>query len=113
MAFLPALLPIDKLAELVNMGTLLAFTIVCAGVWILRRRMPDLRRPFKTPWVPLVPICGIVTALYLIWTLPALTKEVVIAWLVVGLLIYFTYSIKHSKVQKALGTERNSRHSGP
>ncbi|HVC91197.1 MAG TPA: amino acid permease [Acidobacteriaceae bacterium] len=105
-AFLPALLPIDRLAELVNMGTLLAFTIVCAGVWILRRRMPNLARPFKTPWVPLVPICGIVTALYLIWTLPALTKEVVIAWLVVGLLIYFTYSVKHSKVQKALGTER-------
>jgi APA family basic amino acid/polyamine antiporter len=105
-AFLPAVLPIDKLAELVNMGTLLAFTIVCAGVWILRRRMPDLPRPFKTPWVPLVPICGIVTALYLIWTLPALTKEVVVAWLVIGLAIYFTYSVKHSKVQKALGTAR-------
>jgi APA family basic amino acid/polyamine antiporter len=105
-AFLPALLPIDKLAELVNMGTLLAFTIVCAGVWILRRRMPDLPRPFKTPWVPLVPICGMATALYLIWTLPALTKEVVVAWLLVGLLIYFTYSVKHSKVQKALGTAR-------
>ena len=105
-AFLPALLPIDRLAELVNMGTLLAFAIVCAGVWILRRRMPDLHRPFKTPWVPLVPICGIVTALYLIWSLPALTKEVVVLWLIVGLGIYFTYSVKHSKVQKALGTER-------
>lgn len=105
-AFLPALLPIDRLAELVNMGTLLAFAIVCAGVWILRRHMPDLPRPFKTPWVPLVPICGIVTALYLVWTLPALTKEVVVAWLLLGLLIYFTYSVKHSKVQKALGTER-------
>ena len=46
------------------------------------------------------------TALYLVWTLPALTKKVVIAWLLVGLLIYFTYSVKHSKVQKALGTER-------
>lgn len=105
-AFLPALLPIDRLAELVNMGTLLAFAIVCAGVWILRRHMPDLPRPFKTPWVPLVPICGIVTALYLVWTLPALTKEVVVAWLLLGLLIYFTYSVKHSKVQRALGTER-------
>lgn len=105
-AFLPALLPIDRLAELVNMGTLLAFAIVCAGVWILRRRMPDLPRPFKTPWVPVVPILGILTAFYLIWTLPTLTKEVVLAWLVVGLGIYFTYSVKHSKVQKALGTER-------
>ncbi len=105
-AFLPALLPIDKLAELVNMGTLLAFAIVCAGVWVLRRRMPDLPRPFKTPWVPAVPILGILTSFYLIWTLPALTKEVVLAWLVIGLGIYFTYSVKHSKVQKALRTER-------
>lgn len=105
-AFLPALLPIDRLAELVNMGTLLAFAIVCAGVWILRRRMPNLARPFKTPWVPVVPILGILSAFYLIWTLPSLTKEVVLAWLIVGLGIYFTYSVKHSKVQKSLGTER-------
>jgi APA family basic amino acid/polyamine antiporter len=98
-AFMPALLPIDKLSELVNMGTLLAFAIVCAGVWILRRRNPTLHRPFKTPLVPLVPILGIVSALYLIWTLPAITKIVVVVWLLVGLLIYFTYSIKHSKVQ--------------
>ncbi len=105
-AFLPALFPINRLAELVNMGTLLAFAIVCAGVWILRRRLPDMHRPFKTPWVPLVPILGILTALYLIWTLPALTKEVVVLWLIIGLAIYFTYSVKHSKVQKALGTER-------
>jgi APA family basic amino acid/polyamine antiporter len=105
-ACLPALLPVDRLSELTNMGTLLAFAIVCAGVWILRRRMPDLPRPFKTPWVPVVPICGIVTSLYLVWTLPTLTKEVVLAWLIIGLMIYFTYSVKHSKVQKALGTER-------
>jgi APA family basic amino acid/polyamine antiporter len=105
-AVLPAVLPIDKLAELVNMGTLLAFAIVCAGVWILRRRMPNLNRPFKTPLVPLVPILGIVSALYLIWSLPALTKEVVVAWLVIGLAIYFTYSVRHSKVQQSLGTHQ-------
>jgi APA family basic amino acid/polyamine antiporter len=104
-AFMPALLPIGKLSELVNMGTLLAFAIVCAGVWILRRRNPDLHRPFKTPFVPLVPILGIVSALYLIWTLPSLTKIVVVGWLVVGLVIYFTYSVKNSKVQQALGEE--------
>jgi APA family basic amino acid/polyamine antiporter len=105
-AFMPALLPIDKLSELVNMGTLLAFAIVCAGVWILRRRNPDLHRPFKTPLVPLVPILGIVSALYLVWTLPTLTKVVVLGWLLVGLVIYFTYSVKHSKVQRdeAAGT---------
>ena len=101
-AFMPALLPIGKLSELVNMGTLLAFAIVCAGVWILRRRNPDLHRPFKTPLVPLVPILGIVSALYLIWTLPTLTKVVVVGWLLFGLLIYFTYSVKHSNVQRAL-----------
>jgi APA family basic amino acid/polyamine antiporter len=98
-AFMPAVLPIDKLSELVNMGTLLAFAIVCAGVWILRRRSPELHRPFKTPLVPLVPILGILSALYLIWTLPTLTKVVVVAWLLIGLVIYFTYSVKHSKVQ--------------
>jgi APA family basic amino acid/polyamine antiporter len=104
-AFMPAVLPIGKLSELVNMGTLLAFAIVCAGVWILRRRNPDLHRPFKTPLVPLVPILGIVSALYLIWTLPALTKIVVVAWLAFGLVVYFTYSVKHSKVQQALRSE--------
>ena len=98
-AFLPALLPIDKLSELVNMGTLLAFAIVSAGVWILRVRQPDLERPFKTPLVPLVPILGIVSAFYLMFHLPLLTWEVVGIWLLVGLVIYFTYSTKHSKVQ--------------
>ena len=99
-AFLPGLLPIDRLSQLVNMGTLLAFTIVCAGVWILRVRQPDLHRPFKTPFVPLVPICGIVSAFYLMIKLPLLTWVVLIIWLVVGLLIYFGYSLRHSKVQK-------------
>jgi basic amino acid/polyamine antiporter, APA family len=99
-AFLPALLPIAKLAALVNMGTLLAFTIVSAGVWILRVRHPDLKRPFRTPLVPLVPILGIVSAFYLMLNLPLLTWIVAIAWLIIGLVIYFTYSTKHSKVQQ-------------
>ena len=99
-AFLPAVLPIDKLSQLVNMGTLLAFTIVCAGVWILRVRQPELHRPFKTPLVPLVPICGIVSAFYLMLKLPLLTWAVLIIWLVLGLVIYFGYSVRHSKVQK-------------
>jgi basic amino acid/polyamine antiporter, APA family len=99
-AFLPALLPIDKLSALVNMGTLLAFAIVSAGVWILRVRQPDLHRPFKTPLVPIVPILGIVSAFYLMFNLPLLTWEVVGAWLIIGLVIYFTYSTKHSKVQQ-------------
>ncbi len=98
-AFLPALLPIDRLSELVNMGTLLAFAIVSAGVWILRVRQPELERPFRTPFVPVVPILGIVSAFYLMFHLPLLTWEVVGIWLVVGLTIYFSWSTRHSKVQ--------------
>lgn len=104
-AFMPALLPIGRLSELVNMGTLLAFAIVCAGVWILRRRLPEMHRPFKTPLVPLVPILGILSAFYLIWVLPTLTKEIVVVWLAVGLAIYFLYSVKHSKVQQSLSND--------
>jgi len=99
-AILPAFLTVGRLAELVNIGTLLAFTIVCAGVWVLRVRHPDLHRPFKTPFVPLVPILGIITAVYLMSNLPLITWEVMIGWLLVGLVIYFGYSIRHSKVQK-------------
>ena len=108
-AFLPALLPIDKLAALVNMGTLLAFMIVCAGVWILRRRHPNMERPFRTPLVPLVPILGICSAFYLMIKLPLLTWEVLIVWLVIGLAIYFTYSVKHSKVQAMSPAETTGR----
>jgi basic amino acid/polyamine antiporter, APA family len=108
-AFLPALLPIDKLAALVNMGTLLAFTIVCAGVWILRRRHPNMERPFRTPRVPLVPILGMCSAFYLMIKLPLLTWEVLIVWLIIGLGIYFSYSIKHSKVQAMSPAETTGR----
>ncbi len=99
-AILPAFLPVARLAELVNIGTLLAFTIVCAGTWVLRVRHPDMYRPFKTPFVPLVPILGMITAVYLMSTLPAITWTVMVCWLLVGLVIYFGYSIHHSKVQK-------------
>ncbi len=99
-AFLPALLDVDRLSQLVNMGTLLAFSIVSAGVWILRVRQPDLARPFKTPFVPAVPSLGILSAFYLMFNLPLLTWEVVIVWLIVVKLIKFTYSQKHSVVQK-------------
>jgi APA family basic amino acid/polyamine antiporter len=100
-AIMPALLPINRLAELVNIGTLLAFTIVCAGVWILRVRHPDLHRPFKTPFVPLVPILGIITAVYLMTKLPLFpTWTAMIVWMLGGFVIYFSYSIHHSKVQK-------------
>jgi APA family basic amino acid/polyamine antiporter len=108
-AFLPALLDVDRLSKLVNMGTLLAFAIVSGGVWVLRVRQPDLDRPFKTPFVPAVPILGILSAFYLMFNLPMLTWEVVIVWLIVGLVIYFTYSVKNSKVQKLPVAQQTGR----
>ncbi len=99
-AIMPAFLPIDRLADLVNIGTLLAFTIVCAGVWVLRVRHPNLNRPFKTPFVPFIPTLGIISAVYLMSQLAAITWEVMIGWLLFGLIIYFGYSQKHSKVQQ-------------
>jgi basic amino acid/polyamine antiporter, APA family len=104
-AIMPAFLPIENLSQLVNIGTLLAFTIVCAGVWVLRVRHPEMERPFKTPLVPLVPILGMISALYLMTRLAMITWAVMIGWLLIGLVIYFTYSIKHSKVQ-ALSTAK-------
>jgi basic amino acid/polyamine antiporter, APA family len=98
-AIMPAFLPIENLSQLVNIGTLLAFTIVCAGVWVLRVRHPEMKRPFRTPLVPIVPILGIVSALYLMSRLALITWAVMIIWLLIGLVIYFSYSIKHSKVQ--------------
>ena len=99
-AIFGAVIPIRDLSKLVSIGTLLAFVIVCAGVWILRRRRPDLHRPFKTPLVPLVPALGIVVALYLMLSLPATTWYRLIGWLVIGMFIYFFYGRKHSRVQR-------------
>ena len=99
-AIMPAFKDVEFLSNLVNIGTLLAFTIVCAGVWVLRVRQPNLVRPFKTPFVPLVPILGIVTAGFVMSRLPRITWLVMLGWLAFGLLIYFGYSIRHSRVQK-------------
>jgi len=102
-AVFAALIPIGILGELVSIGTLLAFVIVCAGVWVLRVKRPDLPRPFKTPLVPLVPILGMLISLGLMAALPLSTWLRLIIWLVVGMVLYFTYGKKHSRVQIATG----------
>ncbi len=99
-AIFAALVPIGILGELVSIGTLLAFVIVCAGVWVLRVRRPDLHRPFKTPWVPVVPILGILISLGIMASLPIDTWWRLIIWLAIGMFIYFGYGQKHSKVQR-------------
>ena len=96
------ILPLQLLGTWVNIGTLLAFMLVCGGVWILRSKRPDLHRPFRTPWVPVVPVLGILCCFGLMLTLPADTWIRLAVWLVVGLAIYFWYGRKHSVLQKGV-----------
>ena len=99
------ILPLQLLGQLVNIGTLLAFVLVCAGVLILRKKRPDLDRPFRTPWVPFVPVMGIICCLGLMATLPADTWLRLLVWLAIGFLIYFGYGASHSVLQR----ERDAR----
>jgi basic amino acid/polyamine antiporter, APA family len=102
-AIVAGLFPVALLGELVSIGTLLAFVIVCAGVIVLRRRSPNMPRPFKTPLVPLVPILGIVICGGLMAGLPSDTWLRLVIWMAIGIIIYFTYGRKHSKVQRGIG----------
>lgn len=97
---LAGLIPIGILGELVSIGTLLAFTFVCISVIVLRKTQPDIHRPFKTPWVPFVPILGALVCLFQVAFLPVDTWYRFIIWFVLGLIIYFTYSRKHSILNK-------------
>jgi APA family basic amino acid/polyamine antiporter len=90
---------IDVLGELVSIGTLFAFVIVSLGVIVLRKTRPDLARPFKTPFVPALPIASAVVSTALMAALPASTWERLIIWMVIGLVIYFAYGRSHSKLQ--------------
>ncbi|MHB8485533.1 MAG: amino acid permease [Candidatus Acidiferrales bacterium] len=101
-AFLAAFFNIVFLGQLVSLGTLLAFTIVCLGIWVMRVKRPDVPRPFRTPLVPLVPILGIIVCLALMITGTTDAKIVFVLWLIVGLFIYFGYSRRHSTVQLSL-----------
>jgi APA family basic amino acid/polyamine antiporter len=108
-ALMAALLPLRVLAELVNIGTLLAFVIVCAAVLIMRYTHPNAERPFRAPFVPLVPILGILTCLLLMFSLPVENWWRLGIWLIIGFVIYFAYGRKHSVMAKIRARELNVR----
>jgi APA family basic amino acid/polyamine antiporter len=99
-SIMAGLLPLRVLAELVNIGTLFAFVVVCAAVLIMRRTNPDAPRPFRAPFVPLTPILGILTCTLLMFSLPAENWWRLIIWLAIGFFIYFGYGRHHSVLQK-------------
>jgi amino acid transporter len=104
-ALMTAFLPIDALLHLTNIGTLFAFAIVCSAVVIMRKTDPDAERPFRCPFVPVVPILGVATCLLLMFSLPAANWWRLIAWLALGLVIYFGYGMHHSILGKQLRGE--------
>ena len=99
-AILAGFVPIGVAAELTNIGTLFAFTLVCGAVLVLRKTRPDLKRPFRTPFVPLVPILGMAACLGLIGFLPPITWAGFLVWAAVGLILYAVYGFRHSKLGK-------------
>jgi basic amino acid/polyamine antiporter, APA family len=90
---------INEIVELTNIGTLFAFVLVCAGIIILRRTDPDRHRVFRTPFVPWVPLLGIAMCFYLMLGLPLITWIRFGVWLVVGMVLYFTYGFWRSRMR--------------
>ena len=99
-ALVAAFTSIDVVSEMVNIGTLMAFVLVSVGVIILRRTQPNMRRSFRTPWVPLVPILAILICLYMMLNLQLVTWIRFIVWLVIGVVIYFLYGVRHSRLAR-------------
>ncbi|QUH00672.1 amino acid permease [Saccharopolyspora erythraea] len=104
-AIIASLTPIDLLAEMTNIGTLFAFVLVSAGVLVLRRTRPDLPRAFKVPWVPVLPILAVLSCLYLMLNLDGWTWIRFGIWMLIGLVVYFAYSSRHSRLAKAQSIE--------
>jgi basic amino acid/polyamine antiporter, APA family len=97
-----ALTPIDDIGKMVNIGTLLAFVIVCISIIVLRRTDPDKARPFRTPWVPFIPALGVLFNGYMMIKLGWVNWARLVIWLAIGLVVYFTYGQKNSRVQRGL-----------
>src|SRR4051795_12241887 len=100
-SILAALIPLGEIVKLVNIGTLFAFVLVNIGVIILRRTRPDMPRPYRVPWSPVLPIIGVLFAIYLMSDLPLDTWIRFVVWLVIGLAIYLLYGYRHSRVRRA------------
>jgi APA family basic amino acid/polyamine antiporter len=96
-----ALIPLDKLAELVNIGTLFAFTLVSIGVIVLRKTKPDLPRVFRCPGVPVIPLLGVAFCLFLMSKLQPITWTAFLIWLTIGIVVYFTYARKHAVLNQS------------
>ncbi|AGL18365.1 amino acid permease [Actinoplanes sp. N902-109] len=103
-AILAALVPLSEIVKLVNIGTLFAFVLVNIGVIILRRTRPDMPRPYRVPWSPVLPIIGVGFAVYLMKDLPLDTWIRFVVWLVIGLAIYFLYGYRHSRLRREATT---------
>lgn len=99
-AIIAGLFPLNLLGELISIGTLLAFALVCAGVLVLRRTQPNLPRPFRTPWSPVVPVLGILICVAQMFSLPNITWLNLTIWMILGFAVYFGYSRKHSRLAR-------------
>lgn len=108
-AVMAALVPLESLAELVNIGTLFAFVLVSIGVIVLRRTQPNLRRAFRTPLVPVVPILAVLFCLYLMVSLPIYTWARFVVWMILGLIVYFAYGMRHSRLARDESVEETAR----
>jgi APA family basic amino acid/polyamine antiporter len=95
-----ALTPIDKVSEMCSSGTLLAFAMICGAVWLLRVREPNIERPFRVPFLPVIATAGILCNLYLMWGLRTETKISFLVWGTLGIIVYFAYSRKHSNLNQ-------------
>ncbi|MBV6501715.1 MAG: putative amino acid permease YhdG [Prosthecobacter sp.] len=98
-SLLAGFLPLNLLGELVSIGTLLAFTVVCVGILVLRRTRPDMPRPYRTPWVPFVPVMGALICIGQTLLLPADTWLRLLIWMALGIVIYFAYGRHHSRLK--------------
>jgi len=105
-AIVAALFPLGEVAKLVNIGVLSAFIVICSAVLLLRVRKPELPRAFRTPWVPVIPVIGILFSIWLLSELALITWMVFLGWVALGMVVYFAYGMRHSKL--ALEAQRTA-----